>query len=80
MSPKVLPFEPDPFEIELASYLNLPHTEVVAGSFQPLPSGLVRWRQSVDGRIVERSVKLDPATLHALAEKAGPTARWPSGG
>jgi hypothetical protein len=79
MSPTQPPLTPDPFELVLADHLGLPHTEVVAGSFETLPSGLVRWRQVVDGRIVERSVKLDAATLHALAEKAGPTARWPSG-
>lgn len=70
MSPTRPPIEPDPFELALCDYLRVPREEVAAGSFEVLESGLVRWQHQVDGGMVERAVKLDPATVEALRRRA----------
>lgn len=68
--PIVPPFEADPFELQLCDYLRVPREEVAAGSFEVLESGLVRWQQQVDGKAVQRAVKLARETVDALRRRA----------
>lgn len=69
--PERPPFEPNPFELELCRHLLLPLDEVAADSFEvDEATGLIRWTQAVDGRLVQRTVKMDPGTVAAIAERA----------
>jgi hypothetical protein len=63
---------PDPFEVELAKYLNLPLTEIVAGSVDTRVKGVVRWTQVAGGERRERTVRLDPAVVFHLRAKVRP--------
>lgn len=74
--PELPPFEPNPVELVLCEHLQLPLDEVAAGSFEVVEeTGLVRWNQAVDAKLVQRTVKMDRHTLAALVERAREQAR-----